>query len=316
MSIVSGTFEAVGVLLAVGVLGFVVVSRRIVPTQALDTLSPLALEVALPSFVFVNILLNFQPEQTPGWWKLPLWWAGATVVFGVLTACAAPLTRRGSRREFAAALFYQNAVFVPLVILTEMFGPASQHLVNLFLFTMPFSLFFFSTSHLFYAESRQGVNWSRVFNPVLVASLLALILRLTGRHEWVPGFVVSGLRMVGHMAAPALLLLLGGNICLDWTARGRWQPLEVTKFVFVKNICFPAVMVLLVCWLRPPYEVAMLLILQSAVPPLTAIPIITAREGGNRALVNQFMLVSFVVSLLSIPASFALFEWWWRRTLL
>jgi hypothetical protein len=49
-------------------------------------------------------------------------------------------------------------------------------------------------------------------------------------------------------------------------------------------------------------------LLQASVPPLTAIPILTERFGGNREIVNQFMFVSFAVSLVSIPLMMGLFS--------
>jgi hypothetical protein len=58
---------------------------------------------------------------------------------------------------------------------------------------------------------------------------------------------------------------------------------------------------------RPPYPVALLMILEAAVPPLTAVPIMVGRAGGNRHLVNQFMFTSFAVSLVSIPLMMGLF---------
>ena len=48
--------------------------------------------------------------------------------------------------------------------------------------------------------------------------------------------------------------------------------------------------------------------MQACVPPVTAIPIITEREGGDRNIVNQFMVASFLFSLLTIPAMLMLFS--------
>jgi hypothetical protein len=60
--------------------------------------------------------------------------------------------------------------------------------------------------------------------------------------------------------------------------------------------------------LQPPFPIALLVILEAAVPPITAIPIFTERAGGNREIVNQFMVASFAVSLVSIPLMMGLFS--------
>ena len=49
-------------------------------------------------------------------------------------------------------------------------------------------------------------------------------------------------------------------------------------------------------------------LLESAVPPITATPIVTERAGGNKSISNQFVFSSFVFSVISIPAIFHLFS--------
>ena len=56
--LIIATFESVAALLGLGLLGFWVISRKILPSDALSLLSPLALDIALPSLVFVNIIMN------------------------------------------------------------------------------------------------------------------------------------------------------------------------------------------------------------------------------------------------------------------
>ena len=77
--------------------------------------------------------------------------------------------------------------------------------------------------------------------------------------------------------------------------------------MLAKNFLFPLAALAALVIIRPEYNIALLIILQSAVPPVTAVPILTERAGGNRQIVNQFMLASFLVSLVSIPLIIGLF---------
>ena len=113
--------------------------------------------------------------------------------------------------------------------------------------------------------------------------------------------------MIGNMALPVLMIILGGNIYIDFQNKGSLYVGEITKFLFVKNILFPLACLFLLLLVRPPYHVALLMILQSAVPPITAVPLFVERFGGNRNLVNQFMFTSFILSLLTIPCAVYLF---------
>lgn len=60
--------------------------------------------------------------------------------------------------------------------------------------------------------------------------------------------------------------------------------------------------------MRPAYHIALLILLQGAVPTISAVPLVTERSGGDRAIVNQFIVVSFIFSLISIPMMVSLFS--------
>jgi len=77
--------------------------------------------------------------------------------------------------------------------------------------------------------------------------------------------------------------------------------------VLVKNIIFPLVFLGILILIRPAYNFALIIFLESAVPPITGVPIVTEREGGNSSITNQFILASFLFSIITIPGVFALF---------
>jgi hypothetical protein len=305
--ILISTFESVALLLGIGVLGLWIIGRRILPKEAMGVLSILALDIALPSLVFVSILEGFHPSAFQGWWLLPLWWAGLTVVLGMLTAVFSRLSERGTRGEFAVSLFYQNGLFFPLAILTGLFGSGSPYIVDLFFFMPFFPSLLFSTAHLFFGKREGGLSWDKILNRVLMATLAATALRLAGGEGMVPDFVVSALRRVGNMSLPLLMLILGGSLVVDFREKGRLYPGEVLKFVLVKNVFFPLIVLALLVSVRPAYPVALLAMIQAAVPPVTAVPILVERAGGKRHLVDQFIFTSFAFSLISIPVMMGLF---------
>ncbi len=311
MDLLLATFQGVAVLLALGVAGFWIISRRVIPDQALASLSTLSVDVAVPCLVFANILDHFEPAEHARWWLLPAWWGGFTLLALLLTLVLARFGRRETRREFAAGLFFQNAIFVPLVIITEAFGRNSALLPELFIFTLLFPALFFGGAHLFFGHAGQPIRWARVFNPVTVATLLGVGAALVGAREWFPRFAFTTISMVGDTSAPLLMLVLGGSLYLDAKAGGRLHWGETAKFVLFKNIVFPLATLGLILLIRPPQSVALLLVLQAAAPPLTALPIIAEREGGDRNFVCQYMIGSFAFSLVSIPVAMGLLSRWY-----
>ncbi|WP_139786719.1 hypothetical protein [Desulfamplus magnetovallimortis] len=83
--------------------------------------------------------------------------------------------------------------------------------------------------------------------------------------------------------------------------------MEIIKFVITKNFIFPLVFLGILLLIKPPFHIALIIFLQSAVPPITAIPIVTKRLEGNSSVTNQFIVSSYLMLLLSIPVMFSLF---------
>ena len=307
MNIFISTFEAVAMLLIIGVIGFLLLSRKMVPEYFFSLLSPLALEIALPSLVFVNIITNFNPLTKPDWWKLPLWWLFFIAIAFIITVIGMIISKKNSRREFGLSLFYQNGIFFPLAIITGVYGINSEYTVDLFFFVLFYATFFFNTYFFFFKRESLTIKWRKIFHPVFIMTVLAIIIKLIGVESYIPSFILSALRMIGNMAIPLLMLILGGNMLVDFRSMGEICISEILKFILFKNIIMPMIFLLIVLKIRPSFNIALILILEASVPPVTAIPIVTEREGGNRALVNQFMIVSFLFSLISIPFMLFLF---------
>lgn len=314
MSVFGITFQSVFALLGIGTLGFWIIGRRRVPSNTLAFLSSLAIDIALPSLVIANLISDFSPQKYPDWWRMPLWWLGFTIVALALSMVTSFLVRKEIRSEFTISLFYQNGLFFPILIIGGLFGQGNPYSVMLFLFMMFYPSMIFSTYTLFFTKDiqKEKLNWRRIVNPVLVATVVGLMIGLAAARDYMPVFLVTIVTLVGAMATPLFMLILGGNVYNDFMYKGDEKKKsyiwEVFKFVAIKNILFPLVFLGLLLWLRPDYTIAFIVILQAVVPPITAIPILTERCRGNRKIASQFVVASFIFSILSIPAFIYLFN--------
>jgi malate permease and related proteins len=308
------TFQAVAALLGIGVLGFWIIGRRRVPANALGLLTSLSIDVALPCLILANLLTQFHPGELPDWWRMPLWWVGFTVVALALSILGSFISKKATRGEFRMALFFQNGIFFPLIIIVGMYGNTSSYLVLLFLFIFLQASMVFSAYPFFIRNNSRGEkpSWKRIANPVMIITVIGLLLVFTGLRPYLPGFLITIFTLVGAMGTPLFMLILGGNIYNDFinkeTGGARLEIGEAIKFVIIKNVVFPLVVLALLIWIRPDNFTAFLLIIQAAVPPITAIPIFAERQGGSRAIANQFIVASFCFSIVSIPAAIFLFS--------
>jgi len=314
MSIFGITFQAVFTLLGIGLLGFWIIGRKRVPSNTLAFLSSLAIDIALPFLVISNLIFDFSPQKYPDWWHMPLWWLGFTIVALALSLATSFLVKKEIRSEFTIGLFYQNGLFFPILIIGGLFGLGNPYLVTLFLFMIFQPSMIFGTYTLFFNRTiqKEKLNLRRIVNPVLIATVVGLMIGLAAVQNHIPNFLVAIITMVGAMAMPLFMLILGGNVYNDFMYKGDEKKKsyirEVFKFVLIKNILFPCVFLGLLLWLRPDYTIAIIVMLQAVVPPITAISILTERCQGNRKIASQFVVASFIFSILSIPAFIYLFN--------
>lgn len=307
--------QSVLVLLGIGGIGFIIVRRGIIPENVLGFISRLAIDIALPCLVFASITTNFTPEKFPDWWQLPLWWFVYAAVSLVLALITALISARATRGEFTINLFYQNGLFFPLIIISGVFGSDSAFLPQLYIFIIIHPIMFFSTYPFFFRrfkkEGEHALQWNRIINPILIATILAVGVQLVGFTSYLPDFIYDILHIMGGMALPLIMIILGGSLYLDFQQKGKFYTGEIIKFVIIKNFVFPlavlGVLVLMKAYFAVPFGVALLFLLQAAVPPVTATPILTERAGGNKSISNQFVFSSFILSVVSIPIVFRIF---------
>jgi hypothetical protein len=308
------TFQAVAALLGIGLLGFWIIARRRVTADTLGFLSSLSIDIAVPCLTLSSLIKDFSPERNPDWWRMPLWWIGFAIIGLILSISSSYLVKKEYRGEFITGIWFQNGLFFPIVIIIGLFGTQNPYLPLLFLFAFIHPTVMFSTYSVFYGKKTktQKLNLRRLINPVLITTIIGLGIALIGLKPYIPEFIINIALMVGAMASPLFMLILGGTIYHDFRGESQGNRKiyfkEVIKFVAVKNLLFPVVFLGLLIWILPEYSVALIIILEAAVPPVTAIPIFAERSGGNKALASQFVLASFLVSILSIPMVLLLFN--------
>jgi malate permease and related proteins len=307
MQLALASIESLLILFLMGAFGWVLRSRRVVTPAAMPALSAIALDFALPCLVFVVIVGRFRPAEMPGWHYLPLVWFLFTLAALALSLAAGFAARPRLRREFRLCCFYQNALFFPLAILTEIFGANSGSVASLFLMTFLFPAFFFNTYPMFF-RGIVRVDWRKTLHPVLLTTMAAVLICLGDLTNSVPDVIVKAMQQVGALSVPLLMILLGARIHEDYESRGPIYWREITAFIGIRNVIFPLIFLAVFPVLNVSRDLGLLLLLQAAVPPVTAAPIVVAREGGNATFAGQLLLGSYLASMVSIPFTVWFFD--------
>ncbi len=246
------TFKAIASLFTIGLLGFFITKRKILPEKLLDAISTLALDFALPCLVFYKVITNFTLKGD-FWFLLPLYWVVFTVIAIGLAFLSAFLINTKYQGEFRLSMTFQNAIFIPIITVTSIWKDDATFLVYIFLFTLLYPAFFFNFYILFFKKVKKvKPDWTKVFNPVFIATILALIIKACGLEQFIPSFILLGISMVSNITIPLIMIVVGGIIYIDLKDSGKLDWKEMGKFILVKNFVFPAIAIVILMWLKLP----------------------------------------------------------------
>lgn len=316
MTVLMATFQSIATLFCLGVIGFYIINKKMIPENILGTLSPLLLEIALPAMIFVKIATKFELSSSQRAIEMVVCWIAFTAFTAIFVKVFRLFSSRKNRSEFALCLFFQNAIFFPLIIINELYGSNSDHIVNLFFFTILYAPLSFNFYKLFFKNSEKNkfkFDLKRWMHPTLWATIVAVLIGLLQIKAYVPKFAIQALTMVGGMTLPLLMLIVGGNLYIDYKNQGKVEWYEVFKFIIIKNFLYPFLCLGLLILIKAPFYLSLMIILQSAAPPLTALPLFAERAGGNKNVTNQFLVGSFITSIISLPAVLAAFNYFFTN---
>lgn len=321
MDIFISVFEAVLLIFGLGMTGFIVLSRKIMPADVLKVLTPLIIDIALPCLVFTNLLKGSGVVHINDWWHLPLWWAAFTIFLLMAGFCVFFILnkigkngRKVYSKEVFMSLIYPNAIFFPLAIIPSITSDSSSLMSNHLIFTILFPAYVFNSWYLFKKASPLKdekfikMDLKKLFNPVFMATILALGLRLTSFDSNIPKVVLKLSGQIGNLTLPLIMMMIGGNIYIDYKNSVSFKFLRNSLFVLMKNIVWPALSLVFIYLAKPPLDIGFLLFLYSAVPTITVVPVLGERAGLDKSVLNQFLVSGFAFSIISIPVCFYLFS--------
>lgn len=141
-----------------------------------------------------------------------------------------------------------------------------------------------------------------------MATILALILRLAMMDRYIPQVVLDISSKIGNLTLPLIMMMIGGNIYIDYKKSVSFKISRNLFFVFFKNIIWPLLGLAFILFVKPPADIGFLLFLYSAVPTITVVPVLGEQAGLDKSVLNQFLVSGFLFSIISIPAAFYFFS--------
>ena len=299
MSFTSVALQMVTVSLPI-LLGWCISKLGFMKAEFERELSRLLLQVALPCLVLSSALGDdVQLPSVADTFSLMglsvvMYVVAIVIAFVVTAALRVP---KGAECSYRFAVLFGNAGFIGFpVIQAVLYASIALIPLNIFMFTVGVMLFSGAQGGL-KKQLRNLVACCK--NPGLIASLVVLVIVLTGWTDW--GVVGDSISIVGTMTTPAALLLMGSSIAkyrpLDMLTNWRAYVAVAFRLVIVPVACLAVARV----WPGMTPMFITTLVLEMAMPVGSNGTLYCLQYGKDARPMMQCTFLSIICSILTIP---------------
>ncbi|HRZ14197.1 MAG TPA: AEC family transporter [Candidatus Omnitrophota bacterium] len=309
MEALRSTGIGVGQCLILGLIGFILVRRAILAVDGLQALSRLVVDVTLPLLIFSRLVRDFNPQLYPHWWFFPLLSVAITGLgFLVGWLFTAWIKGEQNKLQFISLVTFQNAGYLPLVMVAAMLPQAKADVmfIYLFLFMLSFNLLVFSFGvYLLTFHRNRKFDWATVFSPPVIATLAGLAVAFLGAQRFIPQVVLRPLDMIGECTLPLAMIVVGGNIAS--IRCGNPNKRIVSLLVLAKLLLLPILGLGFLYLVRLPELVGFLIVLELAMPSAANLSVIMRRYELEDCLISQGLFYTYISCLFTIPLFLSLY---------
>jgi len=286
-------------------IGIGAVLRRVrwLNEEADESLLKVVVNFLYPCLIFDNVVGNAALRDPANLVFAPL--VGfVTMAFGIgvayYAAKAIGLKAGKGLRTFAFAVGIYNYGYIPIPLMTALFGPDSVGVLLVHNVGCEAAIWTVGILVLAGVPLREG--WRKLLNPPVVALILAVVINATGLGARLPGVVMEVIRMSAACAIPLGLILIGATL-VEYL--GRPRELFDFKITVSSNVLrlglIPVAFLLLAKFLPFLVELKRVIVMQAAMPA-GILPIVIARHYGGQPLTAvQVVIGTTIVGLVAIP---------------
>jgi predicted permease len=310
------------VMLAAGVL----LRKKVLTPEHIKGLTAATVDVFLPCLTFYSITTAFKPHEFPIWWIIPLC-TGALMLGGIGLGVLFFRKELPEKRNMPPLAGIHNGAYLVLplgaVLFPDQFEVFSLYVLLYVLGQTP--IIWSIGKYMLTAEAGDRFRLIDIFNPPLVATLLALAVVFSGLRdlllpngigaaasipERLADAVFSTIKLLGDATIPLALFILGG-ILGSISIRFKDIKRDVMKVSTVKFILLPfaAVLILYATGLSKHYPLlATFFVIQSSAPPAIVTLMQINKYGGDEQKVGSVLFITYLICLVAMPVWLSIWQ--------
>jgi len=303
MDIITVLHNIAVLFLLLGV-GYVARKRKLFDAAADGLMTRLVLNITMPALLITAMVGGpaEMPRRILFYVMLMILLAfAAKGVLGFLSALALGMPRE-KRGTVAAMVMFGNVGFMGFPLVYALLGAEGLFIASIF--NVVFNLLVFSLGIKLVAGGGGKLSPWLFLNAPMVSSVIAILLFLLGIR--LPYTIAVTLGHLGDMTIPLAMILLGSTLAgMDW--KELFQDWRAYGIAVVKLLAAPLVVYLALVRVVADPVLLHVVVLLSAMPVGTSLPMLCIRYGGDQELAGRGIFISTLLSLATIPLLAPLF---------
>ncbi|WP_028973721.1 AEC family transporter [Spirochaeta cellobiosiphila] len=294
------TFESVFTLFVLIVLGYYLRKKNVFDGDITRGMIQLLLHYTLPAMIFVSMLQSNSKDMLNQSIEMFVLSVIAYVFFGIAAlvftfVLKAPEEDKGVYRF---CFLFSNVGFMGYPVIEAVLGEKGVFYAAIF--NIPFNFLAFSLGVLLLTKGKsegQLFSWKILISPPLVATFIGFIFFITGFT--LPEFILKPIDLIGSITTPLSMITIGSLLAV-LPVRDIAKEWRLFVATVIRLLLIPFTLWLI---LRPWFSGVSLYIpiIVSAMPAAANAPILSEKYGGKGSLASQFVFVSTLFSLITIP---------------
>ena len=311
MTVFTATLNQTAFLFLFIAVGYILSRWKFVPQNAQTVLSKLENTFFIPALVLGTFIDNFTVQTITVAWKLLLGsLALAILAIGLSLLCVRFCSKdKYERNIYTYGLCFSNFGFMGNAVVSALF----PHIfLEYLIFTLPLwtLIYLWGVPVLLMGGSTEkqtlGQRAKSFVNPMFAGMLLGVLIGLTNMP--VPQFIRSAVSAAGSCMSPVAMLLTGMTIA-QFNLREVLRIKGVYLVSALRLIVFPLLFLGVMVLIPMPEVFATCAICSLAMPLGLNTIIIPSALGKDTKVASGMALVSHILSCLTIPVVFMLFQY-------
>lgn len=281
-------------------VGYLAAWKKIMLKEYLPQLCSLITKILLPVYIFICFVSRNNLKQLLT--CVPL--IGLTVVLylifiGVFFFLARFMKLSGERsRVWQVSFIFGNTAMIGLPLLSQLYSDNGILYLAVFLIVDQIILWSYGI-WLINGQDRQiKFSYKNFLNPALCSIALALIIIIF--QIKIPDILMNVLKDIGNTSTPLCMLYFGS---LFFYAKWKkvFQQKEFYIGVLVKMLLLPLIISIFLNYLVLPSNMSETLIILSALPTMTVIPIFASAYTSEGDYATGIALLTIMLSMITLP---------------